>query len=127
MKFLAAILATFISVLTVQPVIQLFAGSDANEEICCESCCSSDKSCAQDSDSQKQDANECCPDGLCNPFQVCAYCCGGIVSGPFLALVTSSVKINYNQPTKNNLVLGFRSNCYHPPEVALLPFERSNS
>lgn len=118
MKLLALILATLISSLTIEPTVQLLGGSDNFEETCSNNCFESDDSCSQDTDSQKQDPSDCCPGGICNPFQVCACCCGGIIGRPSLALVISSIKTNHNKPSQNNPVLGFRFDCYHPPEVA---------
>ncbi len=117
MKRLATILATFIIALTVQPTVQLMGCATEQGEVCSDNYCECDNGCSQNSDTKKTDANGCCSDGVCNPFQVCAYCCGGIVNKPSMTLVTSFIKVSFNMSTKNNLVLGFRSDCYRPPEI----------
>ena len=118
MRFIVFIIAIFITVLTVQPTVQILVGSADKQETCCaDSCCDSDDSCSQDADTENQDENGCCPGGICNPFEACNCCCGGLVDQPSITQITSFIKINYNSATENNLVLGFRSECYQPPEV----------
>jgi hypothetical protein len=117
MKLFAAMLAIFIISLTIQPTIQFLMSSDNSKKVCSDICCQSKDSCSNDSNSQTQSSKDCCPGGICNPFQVCTCCCGGIVGRPSLARVISSIKTNHNPTSQNNPVLGFRSDCYHPPEA----------
>lgn len=115
MKLLAVIVAIFITVLTIKPTVQLLDSSTL--EVCCEtSCCVSDDYCSKASNPQQQDTNNCCPGGVCNPFETCNCCCGGIVGRPSITSSVSFIKINYSSVTQNDLVLGFQSDCYQPPE-----------
>lgn len=127
MKLFAIIFAIFISLLTIQPAIRLLMGSDNCEEVCSDGCCESDGICSDNSNFHTKSFKNCCPIGICNPFQSCTCCPGGIVRRVSLVLVISSVKTNHNQPNQSNPVLGFRSDCYHPPEVAGFLFDSWNS
>lgn len=110
MKFLAIILSTIICLLVVQPTSQLF-----NYSLCQEEHCDKFSNCEEKSDKSEQ--NDCCNKGICNPFQVCACCVGGIISWPVMKVLRSPIKANLNHISENDPVLGFKSNCYHPPEI----------
>lgn len=118
MKQFAYILLTLIVWLTIQPTFQLFVSSITSEEISDNNCCESDVNCLQGDDTKKQVPSDCCPGDICNPFQACACCCGGVVGSVSLAKIIFYIKKNNNIQSQNNLVLGFHSDCYHPPEVS---------
>lgn len=70
MKLLATILLLTISMLTVAPISQIYSP----KEECSDDCCSSNND-----NSQEQKGPDCCPSGICNPFQICS-CCATIPS-----------------------------------------------
>ena len=110
MKFSAFILATYISLLTVQPVITVIASAlnMQTEECCGDECCNHE----QQDKPGKQDQT-----GTCNPFQACAYCFGCYISEPIFQVVAIQ-QIEFLHPSiKDNFTSGFSSDCFHPPEI----------
>ena len=110
MKLLATILTLIISILTVAPILQIYSTS----EQCTEYCCSND---TQSSEEQK--GPDCCPTGICNPFQVCA-CCVTISTENISFQFNPYITENKNRPTVDKFNLsGFTKDCWQPPETVV--------
>lgn len=112
MKLLATILLLTISILTVAPVSQIYS----ENEQCSENCCSNDENTQNSTD---QNGPDCCPTGICNPFQVCACC---------VTLPTDNISFQFNPyltPTKNRPTADkfdlseFTKDCWQPPETII--------
>ena len=114
MKLTAFIFATYISLLTVQPVLTVFASAfnDQTEERCGDNCCKHEQ---RDNKPAKQESN-----GMCNPFQACTYCCGCYISEPTFKAITIQQIIVRSQAVTNNFTSDFCADCFHPPEIVLL-------
>ena len=74
MKLIAFIIATYISLLTVQPVLSAVS-SMSNSEMT--ECCSN-STCGNEQHQKKNNTSE--QHKQCNPFQVCSSCYGYIVA-----------------------------------------------
>jgi hypothetical protein len=110
MKLLATILLLTISILTVAPISQIYS---TNEQ-CTEDCCSND---TQSSDEQK--GPDCCPTGICNPFQVCA-CCVTIPTENISFQFNPYLTETKNKPTADKFILSdFTNDCWQPPETVV--------
>lgn len=111
MKVTALIFASYILMLTMQPVFTVIASAYnvQTEECCGDSCC---KHSQQDNKPAKPEQN-----GMCNPFQSCAACCGYYISestfNPIIVQQVNSLQtmlsVNFNSE--------FSKNCFHPPEI----------
>ena len=111
MKLTALIIATYISLLTVLPVVTAITSvcNMQTEECCGDDCCKPEQ---QDNKPTKQDQS-----GMCNPFQACTYCCGCYISEPTFQVVTvQQINILYPLVT-DNFTTDFCSDCFHPPEI----------
>ena len=114
MKIIAFILATYISLLTVQPVAeQIYASFTHKEKVCTMACCKNKH--ARDN---KEDANNCCNKGVCNPFGMCNCCF--IYNQPQTTIAFNNVALSNKlvPSTENNFISTFLSDCFHPPEIA---------
>jgi hypothetical protein len=96
--------------LTVAPISQIYS---TNEQ-CTEDCCSND---TQSSDEQK--GPDCCPTGICNPFQVCA-CCVTIPTENISFQFNPYLTETKNKPTADKFILSdFTNDCWQPPETVV--------
>lgn len=111
MKLIAFIIATYISLLTIQPVLSVLASVSNSEMI---ECCSKNI-CKNEQPQKKNNKSE--PHKQCNPFQVCASCCGYIVAEFTIEKVIFN-EVNSKQTkyieNKNSI---FISNFFQPPEI----------
>ncbi len=111
MKLTALIIATYISLLTVQPAFTAITSvfSVQSEENCGDNCCKHEQ---QDNTPTKQEQN-----GMCNPFQSCSICFGYYISEPTFQLISiQQVKV-LRAIVKDKFTSGFCSDCFHPPEI----------
>lgn len=77
MKLIAAILATLSLFLTAQSVLSHRSYVAQKETCTADNCCSGEDDTCKTEDKtqqQKDDLNDCCKNGHCNPFEVCACC-----------------------------------------------------
>lgn len=109
----------YIGVLTVQPSLSVFANKTETEEACNDQCCSDEQNCSDEKscDDQKGNCNDCCPGGICNPFESCACCFGFSITKPIVEITTNHININYTQSEIKKIHYGYGSHCFHPPEV----------
>jgi hypothetical protein len=114
MKVTTFILATYISLLTVQPVEELIYAlltnyMETSNMTCCEN---------KQLNNTKQDPNSCCGNGVCNPFGMCS-CCFFYKHTQTTIQYYNLTQINkLNTAVEKNLVSSFISDCFHPPEIA---------
>lgn len=110
MKLLATILLLTISILTVAPISQIYS---TNEQ-CAEDCCSND---TQNGEEQK--GLDCCPTGICNPFQICACCV--IIPTENICFQFNPYHIEIkNRPTVDKFNLSdFTKDCWQPPKTVV--------
>ena len=114
MKLTAFILATYISLLTVQPVAELIYSSLTNHKETCEMACCKHKQ----ANNTKQDANNCCDKGVCNPFGMCNCCFVYNQTQTTIEYNNFAQTNKLNTTVENNFVSSFMSDCFHPPEIA---------
>lgn len=119
MKFIAAILATLTILLTVQPVLTHQNYVAQNETCTADNCCSDKEDTCELPDKaqqQKDDPDNCCNNGHCNPFEACACCCYVIIDRPIFSIayvLTQSEKIKL---TNENILSSYIQDFWHPPE-----------
>ena len=112
MKLLATIILLTISILTVAPVSQI----NSENEQCTEECCSNDNDSQSSSD---QKGPDCCPTGICNPFQICA-CCVTIPTENISLQFNEFITETSNRPTADKFNLSdFANDCWQPPETVV--------
>ncbi len=114
MKLTALMLATYISLLTIQPVAeQLYSSLTNHKEVCTMACCKHKQAM-----NNKQFPNNCCNKGICNPFGMCNCC---FVYNQKETTIAYNNFIQTNKliaAAENNFVSSFMSDCFHPPEIA---------
>lgn len=112
MKTLCFLLASYIGLLIVEPLMGITVRQVETEEMVCtpEGCCKKepgeDKPCKPET---------CCC--FCNPFQVCGYCCIGRISETtftFQAVVWDKLKY---PPHVEVAVSAYEGTAFHPPEM----------
>ena len=112
-KFLSLIFG-----LVIQPTVALLGSQKEEQEVCSDQCCSDEESCNGNTcDDEKSDTNDCCPGGICNPFEQCACCFGFSVTKPTLEITSINVYINYIEAEIKKLHYGYSSDCFHPPKI----------
>ncbi len=110
MKITTIILAFYFCFLTVQPVMrQIYSAITHHTEICEQDCCAK-----KHTESSKQEKNNCCHNGVCNP--ICP-CCFFFISYSAFELKRFSIQFKLIPITYNKLVSGFLFDCFHPPEI----------
>lgn len=108
MKILPLILSIYISILTVQPLL-LELGPVVMNSIHCE-----EKCCTQET---KENTNTCCPNSVCNPFELCAYCLGfNAITQPTYKAVIPFKQI-WVVDNSFELIPGFYPDNFEPPEL----------
>ena len=120
MKFTTVILAALILFLNIQPVLTHDNYPADIEETCTtDGCCSNkETSCETNKNAQQnQNPNNCCNNGQCNPFEICACCFYTFIEYP--NLVNTKIFTESLKPTlKNeNNTLSYISDFWHPPEL----------
>jgi len=111
MKVTALIIATYISLLTAQPMLSVIAAMKNNEPV---ECCSN-KTCENEQPQKKNNKSE--QHTQCNPFQVCSLCCGYFVSEfTFKNIVFNKLKYKQTKYIENKKSAFFAS-YFHPPEI----------
>jgi hypothetical protein len=119
MKTLALILSFYIGLLNVQPAAMMVYSSlsSAKDKSCEHSCCKHKKmnNCKED---KKQSSNNCCDDGVCNPFAQCSCCFGYTYSQSEFTFLTFANISTYVAFKDTEVLSNFNSSCFHPPEVA---------
>jgi len=114
MKHLSFILATYICLLTVQPVVtRVYASFNKQTESCGHDCCKH-----KPISENKHHSNNCCDDGVCNPFGICNCCFVFNSVQVAVQFNTNSVMHKLVSSEENNLVSSFSSDCFHPPEIS---------
>ena len=114
MKFIAFILATYISLLTVQPVAeQVYASLGNKRQACTMACCKH-----KETKKTKKECNNCCDKGVCNPFGMYNCCFVYNPTQTMMSYAKFTEKNKFIPATENNFVSSFLSDCFHPPEIA---------
>lgn len=117
-KVFSYILVFYIGVLTALPTYSAFANETETRELCSENCCSEDQSCDENScDSKTSNSNECCPGGICNPFESCACCFGFSINKPVIQIAGNKINVTHFQPEIQKVQFGFTYDCFRPPEI----------
>lgn len=112
MKHLAVILATYISLLTFQPVInKMIVLVQKSTEHCGTSCCSKGQK-------EKNTPTDNCDRNNCNPCQPCGNCCGYYYTDNSFHLIKILVTISYKHVVNEVAISNFSNDCFHPPERA---------
>lgn len=119
MKLLSFIAAVYIIGLVMQPSLAVGWKSFAGQMFCETECCAgdpadTDKSCS----SGKSDAHDCCPDGVCNPFESCDCCPGFSILSAQTDFMTKSTILSLSLPPTEKILLGYSIDCFQPPEIA---------
>jgi len=115
-KFLSLIFAFYIGGIIIQPSLSVLINKIETQEVCDDQCCSNEGSCDSNGcDDQKN--NDCCPSGICNPFESCACCVGFSITKPIIGITSNDVNVNYSEPEIKKVHYGFSSDCFHPPEI----------
>lgn len=111
MKLITFIIATYISLLTIQPVLSALTSMSNNEMI---ECCSKNI-CDNTQPQEKNNKSE--QQKQCNPFQSCSLCCGYIVSEFTIENIIFKElefkQINYIENKDSD----FLSSYFQPPEI----------
>ena len=111
MKFIAFIIATYISLLTAQPVLSALASMSNNEMV---ECCSKNP-CDNEQPQKKNNKSE--QHKQCNPFQVCSLCCGYLVSEFTIeTILFNELKLKQTKYIENKNS-DFLSSYFQPPEI----------
>lgn len=121
MKLITAILATLTLFLTVQPVLT-HQSYVAKAETCTADnyCSDKEKTCEQEDKTQQQkdDPNNCCNNGQCNPFEACA-CCYYISTERPVFYISNFLTIKEKVRLTNDKILSsYIQDFWHPPEFA---------
>jgi hypothetical protein len=111
MKLIAFIIATYISLLTAQPVLSAVSSMSNNEmsECCGKNMCNNEQPQKKNNKSEQHKQ--------CNPFQVCASCCGYIVTELSIEKVIFTEFINGKTGYIENKNSAFFSSYFQPPEI----------
>lgn len=118
MKLLSLIFVFYVGVIIVQPSISVLINKIEMQEVCDDQFCSEEQSCIDNGcDDQKSKSSDCCPGGICNPFESCACCFGFSITKPIIEISTNDVNVNYAQPEIKKVHYGYSSDCFHPPEI----------
>lgn len=109
MKRFSFIFATYILLLTVQPVVAVAVVffNVQTEECCSGECCK-----------HEPEGKPAKQESMCNPFQACAYCCGYFISQPAYQVVIVQQANVLRSNIEINFASDFVANCFHPPELA---------
>lgn len=116
MKVFALLLSIIVLWFSTLPdTITVSQNASSCEDNCCEQNCTTKKPF----DTPKSD--DCCPNGVCNPFKACNCCC--VI---FTAAVQFQPKpmfiyaeIDYPQKT-NQMISSYIAACFHPPETGIV-------
>jgi hypothetical protein len=112
MKFGAAIFASLITFLTIQPTFSKNPMGNFSEKKECASMCDMKKKCGKETGKQ---SNDCSANG-CNPFMPCAIGNFFLGENPYtldnLILILSHKIIL----TNDKLISSYIGDCWHPPE-----------
>lgn len=111
MKLIAFIIATYISLLTVQPVLSVLTALTNNEMI---ECCGKNI-CDKEEPQKKNNKSE--QQKQCNPFQACSLCCGYLVSEFTIEnIIFKELKFKQTKYIENKNS-DFFSSHFQPPEI----------
>lgn len=106
MKFTVLIFAVYISLLTVQPVMTAIASVYTMQTVEC---------CREDCSNHEQKNNKEKQNEMCNPFQMCSYCCGCYISEQASQAIIIQ-QIQALHPTvADSFTSDFCDDCFHPP------------
>src|SRR5450432_238819 len=112
MKIAAAILASFVILLSTQPMLN-FGRATASESCMKAMSCCKRSPCKK---SKKQESDSGCKD-MCNPFMPCGMCCYVVTEREALAPTTllKCIKAGRKPVT---FISHYQSEFWHPPNVA---------
>jgi hypothetical protein len=118
-KLLSFISALYVISLVMQPSLALCRKSFSAESFCETECCADaptdmKKSCT----SGKSDSHDCCPGGVCNPFESCDCCPGFSILSAQTDFMTKSTILSLSLPPTEKILLGYSIDCFQPPEIA---------
>ncbi len=110
MKFVATILFLIITFLTVAPIVSLIP---ANTE-CSNNCSSADNN---ENTCDEQNGRDCCPNGICNPFEVCTCCVTLPTENNKIKIAVYQTALLNKQTAENSALTDFTADCWHPPKT----------
>lgn len=111
MKHLAFILATYISLLTFQPVItKMVVVLNQCTEHCGTNCCDKAKN-------EENTPKNNCDQNNCNPCQACGNCGYYYYSESSFEMTKNLVTESINPMVNEKAHSDFCSDCFHPPET----------
>ena len=113
MRITAILFASYISFLTVQPMVSPVQACEKKTEVksthrCCEK--------NQASGCEKQEPGKCPSSGICNPFGQCT-CCLAAPEPSFFEFSKSTLGVDFTVLTSANLISTYMADCFRPPEV----------
>jgi hypothetical protein len=107
MKLITLIFVTYISLLTIQPVLSVFASISNKRTECC-----NQNTCNNNQPKKKSEQHK-----QCNPFVVCSLCCGFFLSEfPIKNVIFDELKYVQTYYIENKKS-HFLSNYFQPPEI----------
>src|SRR5258706_7629525 len=113
MRIAVLILASYISFLTVQPMVSPVYVCELKVENKKDSCC--EKSLAKEC--QKQNSEEDpCANGICNPFGQCT-CCLAAPEPSIQQFSKVTQSLDFNVLASVSFFSSYLADCFHPPEV----------
>jgi hypothetical protein len=110
MKVLAVILATYMALLTIQPVVQQISFGPMHQmhKGCCHKCCHQ---------TTNEESNTCCPTNACNPFQLCGCCFGFNTNTQTFNFNINPDAIGWLTAGHSKLISGYYPDNFQPPEM----------
>jgi hypothetical protein len=117
MRSLTFLVVLYVAFLALFPAIsEIYKAAEDNVQCCEKDCCKGNSSGEkQGSDSQEQ--GDCCPMGICNPFDLCACCIGFIPSGQIIPVLNiqamKMLRISITPSTGSD----YSSDCWNPPKI----------
>lgn len=112
MRIAAAILASFVILLSTQPMPNFVKGSAGDGCMKTMSCCKKSPS----KKSQQQNSDNGCKD-MCNPFMPCAVCCYVVTEREALPITSLSKCIKAGRKPVT-FISHYQSEFWHPPNAA---------
>src|SRR4051794_22347876 len=113
MKITAGILASFMILLSTQPMLNFGKGSVSESCMKTMSCCKKKSSCKKP---KQQDSDNGCKD-MCNPFMPCGLCCYVVAERESLPSILLLKCIRAGRKPVI-FISQYQSEFWHPPNVA---------
>jgi hypothetical protein len=112
MKFRAAILASIIAILTIQPAFSKYPMGNFAEKKTCAGICHMKKKCSKEN---SKGNNACSPEG-CNPFMPCAIGNFFLDEKPYHQSQPVLILSKKMAIKNDNSLSSYIADCWHPPK-----------